>query len=230
MNPIIIALDYQKSKEALDFIEQLSTKNCAFKVGSELFTACGPDFVRHLVTSGFRVFLDLKFHDIPNTVAAACRSAAELGVWMINIHASGGTAMMKAARESLEGFGSSKPLLIAVTVLTSMNEEAFRETASKNTVSEQVLHLSSLAWQSGLDGVVCSAQEARAIKDITHKDFLAVTPGIRLQGDESHDQQRIMTPAKALQEGADYLVIGRSVTQAENPKTVLDRIQKETLI
>lgn len=227
MRPVIIALDYPNAREALTFINQLNCNDYALKIGNELFTACGTDFVRELVQRGFKIFLDLKFHDIPNTVASACRCAAELGVWMINMHVSGGSAMMRTARESLESFGDTRPLLIGVTVLTSMSEQDFQETASGRSIAEQVRHLSLLAYQAGLDGVVCSAHEVGAIKQSTAPDFLTVTPGIRLSGGEIHDQQRVMTPLQALQEGADYLVIGRPITKAKAPQDVLERIWQQ---
>lgn len=221
MNPIIIALDQPTPDLALQFVEQLKPRDCILKVGSALFTVGGPDLICAFVKHHYKVFLDLKFHDIPNTVAAACRSAAQLGVWMVNIHTSGGTRMMNAAREALEGFGTGRPLLVGVTVLTSMDVESFQETASQNSITEQVLHLSQLAYASGLDGVVCSAQEALMIKKATNPSFLTVTPGIRLREGEAHDQQRIMTPKAAIQNGADYLVVGRPITHATDPLAVL---------
>ncbi|MCC5792912.1 MAG: orotidine-5'-phosphate decarboxylase [Legionellaceae bacterium] len=224
MSDLIVALDYPQPEEALDFIAQVTPADCALKVGSELFTASGAEFVRSIVQRGFRVFLDLKFHDIPNTVAAACRSAAELGVWMINVHASGGSKMMRAARQSLEPYGSSRPLLIAVTILTSMDEQDVEELHYKNSLQQQVKELSLLACNAGLDGVVCSAQEASLIKKITNETLLTVTPGIRLEKDMADDQQRIMTPQKAREAGSDYLVIGRPITRAENPHLRLQTI------
>ncbi|NVK21677.1 MAG: orotidine-5'-phosphate decarboxylase [Kangiellaceae bacterium] len=218
---IIVALDFDEKAQALQLVEQLKPELCALKVGKEMFTLFGPDFVRGLVNKGFKVFLDLKFHDIPNTVAKACRAAAELGVWMVNVHASGGSKMMNMARQALEAYGDNKPLLIAVTMLTSMDEEGFEELGYKRTLAEQVEHLATLTKESGLDGVVCSAWEAEALKAKLGLDFKLVTPGIRPVGADVGDQSRIMTPAKALQAGSDYLVIGRPITQAENPLQAL---------
>lgn len=228
MNPVIIALDYPSAEQAINFVSKIKHEQCIFKVGNELFTAGGVALVEALVKRNFKVFLDLKYHDIPNTVASACRSAAKLGIWMINVHASGGTAMMSAARKALEDFGADRPLLVAVTVLTSMDEQSFRDTAlPSNSLKEQVLHLSSLAYQSGLDGVVCSALEAAAIKEATQKNFVTVTPGIRLSENCTNDQQRVMTPRQAIQNGADYLVIGRPITQATDPELVIRRIYQQ---
>ncbi len=182
--------------------------------------------MRELVGKGFGVFLDLKFHDIPNTVAAACRASAELGVWMLNVHASGGRKMMEAAREAVDS-SSHKPLLIAVTVLTSMDEAGLHEIGVARSPREQVLHLAGLAQQSSLDGVVCSAQEAADLRTNFGQDFALVTPGIRPAGADAGDQSRIMTPAKAIQAGADYLVIGRPITQAADPTEALRSIQTQ---
>lgn len=223
---VIVALDYADAASALLLAARLSPDACRLKVGKELFTTAGPDLVRALVERGFDVFLDLKFHDIPNTVAAACRVAAGLGVWMLNVHASGGRKMMQAAKQAIEQ-SDNKPFLIAVTVLTSMDEAGLRETGVACTPAEQVRRLASLTQQCGLDGVVCSAQEAAILRADLDSDFLLVTPGIRPAGADSGDQNRILTPARAILAGADYLVIGRPITQAPDPVAALQSIQTE---
>lgn len=223
---VIVALDYSDAKPALELAARLNPADCRLKVGKELFTAAGPALVRELVDRGFGVFLDLKFHDIPNTVAAACRAAAELGVWMLNVHASGGSRMMQAARAAVDQ-SAHRPLLIGVTVLTSMDANALRETGVDREPAQQVLHLARLAQASGLDGVVCSAQEAPMLRAALGNDFLLVTPGIRPTGADVGDQSRIMTPARAIEAGADYLVIGRPITQADHPVAALQTIQQE---
>lgn len=223
---VIVALDYPDSKLALELAARLDPAACRLKVGKELFTAAGPELVRDLVKKGFGVFLDLKFHDIPNTVAAACRAGAELGVWMLNVHASGGRKMMEAAREAVDQ-STHKPLLIGVTVLTSMDEAGLRETGVAGSPREQVLRLAALAQQSGLDGVVCSAQEAAGLRARFGSGFALVTPGIRPAGADAGDQSRIMTPADAIRAGSDYLVIGRPITQAPDPLSALQQINQE---
>ena len=223
---VIVALDYPEAKPALELAARLAPAACRLKIGKELFTAAGPALVRDLVGKGFGVFLDLKFHDIPNTTAAACRAAADLGVWMLNVHASGGRRMMEAAREAVDK-ASHKPLLIGVTVLTSMDEAALREIGVERSPREQVLHLAGLAQQSGLDGVVCSAREAADLRARFGPGFALVTPGIRPAGAEVGDQSRIMTPGSAIRAGADYLVIGRPITQAADPPATLWSIQAE---
>lgn len=224
--PVVVALDYPAAEPALELAARLSPELCRLKVGKELFTRCGPSLVDKLQQRGFEVFLDLKFHDIPNTVAAAVRAAAELGVWMVNVHASGGRRMMEAAVESLSGF-SNKPLLIAVTVLTSMSEEDLLELGYTETARQRVLRLAALAADSGMDGVVCSAQEAADLRRARGESFCLVTPGIRLAGDDAGDQRRVLTPADAVAEGADYLVIGRSITAADDPLAALRRVHAE---
>jgi orotidine-5'-phosphate decarboxylase len=223
---VIVALDYPEARPALELAARLEPAACRLKVGKELFTAAGPDLVRDLVGRGFGVFLDLKFHDIPNTTAAACRAAAELGVWMVNVHASGGRRMMEAAREAVDK-SVHKPLLIGVTVLTSMDEAALRETGVERSPREQVLHLAKLVQQSGLDGVVCSAQEAADLRARFGPGFALVTPGIRPAGADAGDQSRVMTPGSAIRAGSDYLVIGRPITQAADPLSVLQAINQE---
>jgi orotidine-5'-phosphate decarboxylase len=195
-------------------------------VGKELFTAAGPNLVVQLQAQGFQVFLDLKFHDIPNTVNKACEAASRLGVWMLNVHASGGSAMMQAAREGVDKSGQS-PILIAVTVLTSMTQGNLTEIGIHIPLQQHALHLAKLAHQSGMDGVVCSAHEAGGIKTAISNQFITVTPGIRPANASLDDQSRVMTPARALQMGADYLVIGRPITQAENPLLALQAIHQE---
>ncbi|WP_105189812.1 orotidine-5'-phosphate decarboxylase [Pseudoalteromonas sp. T1lg48] len=223
---VLIALDYDDKAKALAFVQQLSPDSCRLKVGKEMFTHFGPDFVKQLVELGFDVFLDLKFHDIPNTVAKAVKAAADLGVWMVNVHASGGVEMMQKAKEILLPYGDKAPLLIAVTVLTSMDEMQLKQLGIEKTPQEQVLYLAQLTKQAGLDGVVCSAQEAHELKQQLGADFKLVTPGIRPAGSDAGDQKRIMTPKQAIESGSDYLVIGRPITQAEDPVAVLKAINE----
>lgn len=221
---VIVALDYDNQAEALRFVDRIDPQHCRLKVGKEMFTLFGPDFVRALHQRGFSVFLDLKFHDIPNTCAKAVRAAAELGVWMVNVHASGGERMMTAAREILEPYGADRPILIGVTVLTSMSQHDLADIGLNVSPQEQVLRLATLTKNSGLDGVVCSAQEARKLKEQLGLSFQLVTPGIRPAGSDVGDQLRIMTPQEAITAGSDYLVIGRPITQAQEPASVLESI------
>ena len=220
---IIVALDYDNSNSALSLADQLNPNQCRLKVGKELFVAAGPQLVKSLSDRGFDVFLDLKFHDIPNTVAKAVSAAADLGAWMTNVHASGGTRMMTAAREAVENHGGDM-LLIAVTVLTSMDETDLQQVGVNSVAGDQVLALANLTKQAGLDGVVCSAQEATHLKQQLGQDFKLITPGIRLTDSASDDQRRIVSPAQAIEQGSDYLVIGRPITQAENPMQMLQKI------
>lgn len=224
--PLIIALDYSSLDAALCMADQLDPKRCRVKVGKELFTRSGPAVLEALHGRGFEIFLDLKFHDIPNTVAGAVQAAAEQGVWMVNVHASGGRKMMEAAAKRLDDHGLSTHL-IAVTVLTSMQAEDLHEVGIAATPEEHVLHLAALTQQSGLGGVVCSAQEAAQIKALCGDDFLKVTPGIRPSFAAANDQQRIMTPSDAMRVGSTHLVIGRPVTQAEEPMMALAAIEAE---
>lgn len=224
--PVIVALDYPSAPEALGLARQLSPQLCRVKVGKELFTRAGPVVVEQLQHLGFEVFLDLKFHDIPNTVAGAVRAAAELGVWMVNVHASGGRRMMEAAGAAVAAF-TPRPILLGVTVLTSMSDEDLQELGYRESTESRVLRLAALAAKSGLDGVVCSAQEAGALRAQCGGQFCLVTPGIRLSGDDAADQRRVVTPAAALAMGADYLVIGRSITAARNPLAALQRVHAE---
>lgn len=225
---IIIALDYPSSDAALDLAKQLDPQRCKLKIGKELFTRSGPKVVETLVGQGFDIFLDLKYHDIPNTVAKACAAAADLGVWMMNVHALGGPAMMAAAKESL-GQQSDRPLLIAVTLLTSMDQTTFDQIGLQGSISDTVLRLAELTDKSGLDGVVCSAQEASQLREQRGDNFQLITPGIRPANSIQGDQHRTMTPAEALQAGSSYLVIGRPITGAENPMAALEAIEQSLL-
>lgn len=221
---VIVALDYNNQLDALAFVDRIDPSTCRLKVGKEMFTLLGPDFVRELHKRGFSVFLDLKFHDIPNTCSKAVAAAAELGVWMVNVHASGGERMMAASREILEPYGKDRPLLIGVTVLTSMEQSDLAGIGLNLEPQEQVKRLAALTKNSGLDGVVCSAQEASMLKSDLGKEFKLVTPGIRPVGSAVGDQKRIMTPPQAIIAGSDYLVVGRPITQAANPADVLTEI------
>ena len=223
---IIVALDFAAQEDALALAAMLDPKLCRLKVGKELFTAAGPVLVERLAGSGFEVFLDLKFHDIPNTVASACKAAAKLGVWMLNVHALGGSRMMEAARASLEGM-VKRPRLIAVTVLTSMGPGDLKELGLPGDPRETVLRLAKLAHASGLDGVVCSAQEAAPLRQELGAGFCLVTPGIRPAFSAQDDQVRIVTPAEAIRLGSDYLVIGRPITKAADPLQALKQINLE---
>ena len=222
---IIVPLDFGTAEPALAFAARLDPKLCRVKVGKELFVAEGPAVIARLQERGFEVFLDLKFHDIPNTVAGACRSAARLGVWMLNVHASGGEAMLRAARESIEGV-VRPPLLIAVTILTSLTDADLARVGYVGSLLENVERLARLARASGLDGVVCSAQEAPLIRHATGEDFTLVTPGIRLEGGSRDDQSRVATPREAVRLGANYLVIGRSITRSSDPAATLESIRQ----
>lgn len=219
-SPVIVALDFTSAQEALSFAERLSPVDCRLKVGKELFTYTGPDLVRILQGRGFEIFLDLKFHDIPNTVAGAVAAAADLGVWMVNVHAQGGRRMMTAARERLQQGGYST-LLTAVTVLTSMEADDLREVGIDRTPLAHVQALAGLVADCGLHGVVCSAQEAPVLRQQLADDFKLVTPGIRPASATADDQRRIMTPEQAMSAGVDYLVIGRPITQAKDPVMAL---------
>lgn len=225
-SPIIIALDYDNQDMALAFVDKIDPQSCRLKVGKEMFTLYGPQFVQALHQRGFDVFLDLKFHDIPNTTARAVAAAAELGVWMVNIHASGGERMMTAAKEVLLSYGKDAPLLIAVTVLTSMEHADLLGTGIDVTPAQHAERLALLTKQCGLDGVVCSAHEAQQLKAVCGQAFQLVTPGIRPEGTEAGDQRRIMTPPQAVQAGVDYMVIGRPITRAENPALALQQINQ----
>jgi len=223
---VLVALDFANANEALSFVKTLNNQACRLKVGKELFAVAGPDFVKDLVQQGFDVFLDLKYHDIPNTVAKAVQAAARMGVWMVNVHALGGRKMMQAAQNALLEMKDikKKPLLIAVTILTSMEQQDLAEIGLQGTPKDNVLRLAKLAKESGLDGVVCSAQEAEDIRATIGQDFCLVTPGIRPEGSAANDQKRIMTPVMAMNAGSSYLVIGRPITQSDSPLQVLEKV------
>ncbi len=223
---IIVALDFSSEKQVLEFTNQLKPSMCRLKVGKELFTLAGPDLVRQLIVRGFDVFLDLKFHDIPNTVARACTVAADLGVWMLNVHALGGRNMLVAAREALET-SQNRPILIAVTILTSMGQQDLQEIGLDGSPEENVLRLASLTNDAGLDGVVCSSREVTSLRQTQGETFTLVTPGIRPAGSEAGDQKRIMTPVDAIRAGSSYLVIGRPITQSVDPVNTLKMINEE---
>jgi len=223
-SPVVVALDYANRESALAFVDRIDPRDCRLKVGKEMFTLFGPQFVRELQQRGFDIFLDLKFHDIPNTTAHAVKAAADLGVWMVNVHASGGARMMTAAKEAPLPFGADAPLLIAVTVLTSMEASDLQDIGITATPAEHAERLARLTQQCGLDGVVCSAQEAVRFKSELGHAFKLVTPGIRPHGSDAGDQRRIMTPEQALQASVDYMVIGRPVTQSVDPAQTLKAI------
>jgi orotidine-5'-phosphate decarboxylase len=226
-SPIVVAMDFDNAAACLDLASRLSPQYCKLKVGKELFTACGPQIVEKLQSKGFDVFLDLKFHDIPNTTAKAVKAAAELGVWMVNVHAAGGERMMRAAREELDKLSGRKPLLIAVTVLTSMEQADLGATGVQSNLDEQVNRLANLTRYSGLDGIVCSAREAQTMRSSFGPDFCLVTPGIRMVDSPADDQRRTLTPLEAMQQGSSYLVIGRPITRADNPIEVCQAIYTE---
>ena len=226
-SPVIVALDFEQQQQALNLVSQLDPSLCRLKVGKEMFTHFGPDFVKALQQRGFEVFLDLKFHDIPNTVAKAVAAAAELGVWMVNVHACGGSRMMQAAKEALLPFGAQAPKLIAVTVLTSMEQADLTELGIMLTPAQQVQKLAALTAAAGLDGVVCSAQEATLLKQQFGQQFQLVTPGIRPANSAADDQRRVMTPKAAQLAGVDYMVIGRPITKAADPLGALKAIVDE---
>lgn len=224
---VIVALDFATEAQALKLVDGLDPTMCRLKVGKEMFTHMGPSFVKSLENRGFGVFLDLKFHDIPNTVARAVAAAADLGVWMVNVHASGGPRMMEAAVKALEPYGAKRPLLTAVTVLTSMDEEQLRAVGITCPLEEQVLRLATLTRDCGLDGVVCSAREAAMLRQHLGQDFKLVTPGIRPRNAEVGDQIRVVTPADAIKLGSSYLVMGRPITKALDPIAALKAVNAE---
>lgn len=224
---VIVALDFATEAQALKLVDGLDPTMCRLKVGKEMFTHMGPSFVKSLENRGFGVFLDLKFHDIPNTVARAVAAAADLGVWMVNVHASGGPSMMEAAVKALEPYGAKRPLLTAVTVLTSMDEEQLRAVGITCPLEEQVLRLATLTRDCGLDGVVCSAREAAMLRQHLGQDFKLVTPGIRPRNAEVGDQIRVVTPADAIKLGSSYLVMGRPITKALDPIAALKAVNAE---
>lgn len=220
--PVIVALDYPSESEAMHLADRLDPEKCRVKVGKELFVSAGPLLIKRLVADGFDVFLDLKFHDIPNTVAAAVRASAELGVWMLNVHAGGGENMMKAARDALDTLGEdNSPLIIGVTVLTSMSDNDLAAVGVDTSTDRQVLRLAQLALRCGLDGVVCSAAESASLRRILPASFKLVTPGIRRAADVAADQKRVVGPEEAMANGSDYIVVGRPITQAADPLEAL---------
>jgi len=223
---IIVALDFPDAAQARLLLAQLDPTQCRVKIGKELFTRSGPSFVEEVIALGFDVFLDMKYHDIPNTVAKAVLAAAQLGVWMVNVHASGGSEMMSAAAEAVRN-ESHRPILIAVTVLTSMTESDLAEIGLEVSPKAQVQRLAALAQRSGMDGVVCSAEEVSSLREALGDEFILVTPGIRPEGDAANDQKRIVTPSAALKAGSHYLVIGRPITQASNPREKLNAIYQQ---
>ncbi|HAU92843.1 MAG: orotidine-5'-phosphate decarboxylase [Pseudomonadota bacterium] len=223
---VIVALDFDDADKAMALVDQLDPAACKLKVGKEMFTLFGPEFVKSLIAKGFDIFLDLKFHDIPNTVAKACKAAAEMGVWMVNVHASGGMEMMKAAKNAIAGSSHPQTKLIAVTVLTSMDQAQLNDVVPEVSPAEQVKKLAQLTADSGLDGVVCSAKEAVTLRETHNDEFLLVTPGIRPAGADVGDQKRVMTPVDAIDAGVSYLVMGRPITQAENPLAALQSVNQ----
>ena len=224
---IIVALDFPDTGPAFDLLSRIDPGQCRVKIGKEMFTRAGPAFVEKVTAQGFQVFLDLKYHDIPNTVAAACAAAADLGVWMLNVHASGGRKMMTAAAERLAALPGDRPLLIAVTILTSLAQEDIAEIGYPGTPAQNVSRLAALAEHSGLDGVVCSPLEVDALRAERGAGFRLVTPGVRPAGASTDDQKRIMTPGDAIRAGASYLVVGRPVTAAADPLASLQAINAE---
>ena len=223
---VIVALDFDDAAKAMALVDKLDPAACKLKVGKEMFTLFGPELVKSLIAKGFDIFLDLKFHDIPNTVAKACKAAAEMGVWMVNVHASGGMEMMKAAKKAIAGSSHPQTKLIAVTVLTSMDQARSNDVVPEVSPAEQVKKLAQLTAGSGLDGVVCSAKEAVMLRETHTDDFLLVTPGIRPAGADVGDQKRVMTPVDAIDAGVSYLVMGRPITQAENPLAALQAVNQ----
>ena len=224
---VIVALDFPHTGPAFDLLTQIDPAQCRVKIGKEMFTRAGPAFVEKVAEEGFQIFLDLKYHDIPNTVAAACAAAADMGVWMMNVHASGGRKMMAAAAERLAVLGDERPLLIAVTILTSLGQADIDEIGYPGTPAENVRRLAALAEQSGLDGVVCSPLEVTQLRRERGDAFRLVTPGVRPAGAAANDQKRIMTPGEAVRAGASYLVVGRPITAASDPLASLEAINAE---
>lgn len=224
---LIVALDFDNQTQALTLVDKLDPSCCALKVGSELFTLLGLSFVKTLIKKHYKVFLDLKFHDIPNTVSRTCKICAELGIWMLTVHALGGYKMMNAATKALEGYQTNKPLVVAVTILTSFEQQDLKYLGMMAPMDQQVQTLALLARDAGVDGVVSSAFEVSMIKQTIGAKFITVTPGIRLNTHSSQDQVRIMTPKKAIQAGSDFLVVGRPITEAPHPEQVVDQIIKD---
>ena len=223
---LFIAIDQNDINKAKDLIQKLSPEICGIKIGKELFTVCGPEIIEWSQAKGFKIFLDLKYHDIPNTVEKACYAASEMGISILNVHALGGKDMMLAAKEGVDK-SNNNPYLIAVTLLTSMDARALKEIGLTSSVSDQVLNLAINTGQAGLDGIVCSAKDIPIIKNKLPENFLYVTPGIRLSNSTKDDQKRVATPFEAIEMGSNILVIGRPITQAINPEAVIKEIIKE---
>jgi len=221
---VIVALDFSSLDETVAFLKKIKGQNCRVKVGKELFTNEGPNIIKLIQQYGFEIFLDLKFHDIPNTVSSAIKASCNLGVWMVNVHASGGKHMMLAAREAVES-SSHKPLLIAVTILTSFDNSSYKELGFKNEIQEQIAHLAIMSEKSGMDGIVCSANDVRSIKPLVEEKFQFITPGIRVVN-SNDDQKRVTTPENAISNGSNYLVIGRPVTLSDDPATIIEKINQ----
>jgi len=221
---VIVALDFSSLDETEVFLKKIKGQNCKVKVGKELFTTEGPNIVKLIQQHGFETFLDLKFHDIPNTVSHAIKASCNLGVWMVNVHASGGKQMMLAAREAVES-SSHKPLLIAVTILTSFDNSSYQELGFKNELKEQIAYLATMSEKSGMDGIVCSANDIPSIKPLVREKFLFITPGIRVANSDD-DQKRVTTPENAISNGSNYLVIGRPITLSNDPATMIDKINQ----
>lgn len=222
---IIVALDFESLKETEDFLKKVKGQNCRVKVGKELFTNEGPNVIKLIQQYGFEIFLDLKFHDIPNTVSKAIKASCNLGVWMVNVHASGGKQMLLAAREAVDS-SSNKPILIAVTILTSYDNSSYQELGFKNNLLDQIAYLTTLSENSGMDGIVCSANDIRSIKPLVKEKFQFVTPGIRL-ANSNDDQKRVTTPEDAITQGSNYLVIGRPITSSEEPAALIEKINQK---
>lgn len=222
---IIVALDFGSLSETEDFLKKVKGQNCRVKVGKELFTNEGPNVIKLIQQYGFEIFLDLKFHDIPNTVSRAIKASCNLGIWMVNVHASGGKQMLLAAREAVDS-SSNKPILIAVTILTSYDNYSFQELGFKNNLLDQIAYLATLSENSGMDGIVCSANDIPSIKPLVKEKFQFVTPGIRL-ANSNDDQKRVTTPEDAITQGSNYLVIGRPITSSEDPAALIEKINQK---
>lgn len=222
---IIVALDFGSLSETEDFLKKVKGQNCRVKVGKELFTNEGPNVIKLIQQYGFEIFLDLKFHDIPNTVSRAIKASCNLGVWMVNVHASGGKQMLLAAREAVDS-SSNKPILIAVTILTSYDNYSFQELGFKNNLLDQIAYLATLSENSGMDGIVCSANDIPSIKPLVKEKFQFITPGVRL-ANSNDDQKRVTTPEDAITQGSNYLVIGRPITSSEDPAALIEKINQK---
>ena len=222
---IIVALDFGSLSETEDFLKKVKGQNCRVKVGKELFTNEGPNVIKLIQQYGFEIFLDLKFHDIPNTVSRAIKASCNLGVWMVNVHASGGKQMLLAAREAVDS-SSNKPILIAVTILTSYDNSSYQELGFKNNLLDQIAYLTTLSENSGMDGIVCSANDIPSIKPLVKEKFQFITPGVRL-ANSNDDQKRVTTPEDAIKQGSNYLVIGRPITSSEDPAALIEKINQK---